>query len=677
MNAKIRKRFGDKPIVWVAAWGISKLRKRTGKFAGSIRGEALWFDAWYDRFMSRDTAEKLAGLGVNLVVLPFSVGGDADTEKRERDDFARMTEFLREYGITSLPYLQYQNILQEYHALPGDRWAVGLDGGKTCYAYWRRTYCQSAPEFIDYFKGLITDAIGRGADGVWIDNNYLRICRCEGCVAGFRDYLRAHNAYLLDELSLKDFDRVETPPSLNEFDPIAQALVEYNCERNINIHKELKRHLESLSPDALFGSNPALYRGDSLFARGVDLKALVELNDLMYLENKFAPRETGGQLTGNYHGFIACRQVGSMGVPGAWKREDYDSTSRVRASGLPETEGEIRRCLFEATAFGGALGLFWAVRNIPEQLATSAADMMKCYFELPVIAEATKKTLDFLRLLPVYGENRSLSPVAVVYHRDSLRLNFNDTWPSVHAIEEALALAGVPYDVVFSEAMSELKSYPLAILPEPGAIGDGDAAFFADYVAAGGGLLVIGDAGFHDDRNRQRIDYALKDLLNVSFYERKNEIVRHRHGKGTTVWLPNAGPTETPIRDMMSAAPGQQRVPEWTRRKDELITIVRELIGDRLLVSVEADGHVAMSASALEDGRKAFQFLDYRPDAATRDLKIKIRTTVFTGKPEAQWHTPDYPALAVSPIENEKDFQVFALPGFKDYGALIVRASSR
>ena len=75
MNKKLRKLFGSKPIVWVPMWGISKLRKRGGRYAGEIPGEALWYDQWYDRAMSRENAQKLAELGVNLVILPFFPGG--------------------------------------------------------------------------------------------------------------------------------------------------------------------------------------------------------------------------------------------------------------------------------------------------------------------------------------------------------------------------------------------------------------------------------------------------------------------------------------------------------------------------------------------------------------------------------------------------------------------------
>lgn len=164
MNSKLQKHFGTKPIIWVAAWGISKLRKRAGKFAGGIEGEARWYDQWYDRVMSEETVDQLAGLGVNLVVLPFSLGGQAHTEQAERDDFERVTRLLHARGMVSLPYLQYQNILQETFSFSDTTWSVSLDGGRKEFSYWRRTVCQSSAPFLAYFKDLISDAVGRGAD---------------------------------------------------------------------------------------------------------------------------------------------------------------------------------------------------------------------------------------------------------------------------------------------------------------------------------------------------------------------------------------------------------------------------------------------------------------------------------------------------------------------------------
>ena len=46
-KARRRRHFGDRPVVWVPFWGISKLRRRGGVFPGEIPGELIDYDKWY------------------------------------------------------------------------------------------------------------------------------------------------------------------------------------------------------------------------------------------------------------------------------------------------------------------------------------------------------------------------------------------------------------------------------------------------------------------------------------------------------------------------------------------------------------------------------------------------------------------------------------------------------
>ena len=204
----------------------------------------------------------------------------------------------------------------------GSVWAETLDGNRQQYCYWRQTVCQSSDGFKNYFKQAISDALKRGADGIWIDNNYLKPCRCELCQKAFRTYLENNCGSLLDTLYLRDFSNIEIPPLLTVLanDPIVQAFIDFNCDRDIRIHRELKNHLEAINPDALFASNPALFRGNSYVDRGVDFYNMFKVNDIIYLENKFFPEEKDGQTSGNYHGFVVGESLGTPAIPGAWTK---------------------------------------------------------------------------------------------------------------------------------------------------------------------------------------------------------------------------------------------------------------------------------------------------------------------------------------------------------------------
>ena len=57
-KARRRRHFGDRPVVWVPFWGISKLRHRGGVFPGEIPGDLIDYDKWYARMLSPETLDR-------------------------------------------------------------------------------------------------------------------------------------------------------------------------------------------------------------------------------------------------------------------------------------------------------------------------------------------------------------------------------------------------------------------------------------------------------------------------------------------------------------------------------------------------------------------------------------------------------------------------------------------
>ena len=155
---RLRRYFDGKPIVWVPFWGISKLRRRGLSFAGEIPGDMISYDQWYARMLSAETFDQLADMGVNLVILPFSLGGTAEHEAQEHEDFRQAAALCAERKIAALPYLQYQNVLQESTPREYTSYGVSPEGKPFGYSYYRRTLCQSSEEFQSYFKEVIRKA---------------------------------------------------------------------------------------------------------------------------------------------------------------------------------------------------------------------------------------------------------------------------------------------------------------------------------------------------------------------------------------------------------------------------------------------------------------------------------------------------------------------------------------
>jgi hypothetical protein len=671
MNNKILKLFGSKPIIWVPMWGISKLRKRGGAFAGEIPGQSLWFDQWYDRAMSRKNVEKLSKLGVNLVILPFSLGGSADAEREERDDFERMTRFLHEFDILSLPYMQYQNLLQEENVPDGTVWAETLEKRREQYCYWRRTACQSSNEFINYFKTTISDALRLEADGIWIDNNYLRPCRCELCVKAFRLFLEEERSDLLESLYLKDFSQIELPPSLDSVyhnDPIVQAFMQFNCDRNVKIHNELKTHMESIKSDAVFGSNPALYRGNSYAARGVDFYKMFKVNDIIYLENKFFPEEKDGQVSGNYHGFVMGDALGTPAIPGAWKKADFDSTSGAPRTGLPKTPSEIERALLEGPVFGGASGAFWAVRNVPKSCCSLAKEQLNMYYEIPEIHESMRETFAYIQSLPVFGDRHNLAEVAVLYHQDSMSLDFDVHHAASHGVEELLMTSGIPFTVLHSFELEDKASrFRLLVLPGTRLLSEADGRILEQYVDAGGRVLILGrDCGLYDEYRRPRLDSILKEMAGVSCFGEIESPCFNVYGEGMTALIAGKDKSGIEYINMMSADAGAKTAPNWLGNPTNIIDAIDKLLDGKRQVELNTDSNVAVTVAEIDDERVAVQLFSYADAPMPETLELKIN--VDHGGSAGTLYQFGHPPMEIL-FEKGKAIMI---PDFKRHAALIL-----
>ncbi len=674
---KIKKLFKEKPIVWINAWGISKLRKRGGTLAGAIAGNAIWYDEWYNRVMSKDTARKFSELGVNLVGLPFSMGGDARTEDGERSDFKRMTSYLNEFGIRTVAYIQYQNVLQETERLPNFEWAIGLDASTTTYGnvYWRRTACQSGKKFINYLKGLISDAIARGANGIFIDNDYMLPCRCESCMKGFRKFLSQKRRHLLDELYFENFNRIEMPNSIAAFDlsddPIIQALMNYNCERNLNVHLELMNHLESLDPYGLMCLNPALWRGNNTYMKGIDLMRILSVCDLVYLENKFFPGISNGNPVGNYHGEIAALSCGSFGIPGAWKKGDFDtSVAGSQNPGFPSGKDDIEKVFFEALTFNGIISMLWAVRTMPLSICSCEEDLLKMFMEWDRIYPYEKKTLSFIRELPVFCERENIANIAVLYHRETLELDHFAALPSLHLAEEFLLKSRLPYNTVFSESIEDVYKYKMLVLPNVSLLSEKESRMVSTFVENGGKLLSFGLPGVYDLRKRPRKDSLLKTLINASVFDHSDEFIENKYSKGETLYIPAKFAEGHKIANMMSA-PDRNLYPMWTDNFAKIKSSVLRLLGGDLQISVKLDGVAGVSLSRLNDGRKAVQIFSYEDETKEQMVFLKISNSISC-ESVCEWITPDLGSVIVKGSK-KASYHEFKLPGFIRYGTAILK----
>ncbi len=665
---KLKHYFGENPIVWVPMWGISKLRKRGGGFAGAIDGKTEYYDKWYARAMSEGTAKQLADMGVNLVILPFSIGGDGRIEAEERNDFQRMTSYFHKYNIVSLPYFQYQNILQEAFEMEGSEWAVNLDGTRRQYAYWRRTVCQSSRPFIDYLKGLVTDAVKREADGIWIDNTYLQPCRCPLCKAGFRKYLGSERKDLLDLLQLENFDKVEMPSGIPDrvLDPVAQAYMEFNCQRNINILSEIKQTLEELLPSGLLASNPALSRGKNEYAAGTDLYKMGKLHDILYLENKLCPKAEDNFISGNFHNFISLGSLDCIAIAGSWKGSaDFDSTVTNSSSGMPDCESEVERLIFEGKCFNNISGMFWAVRSRYHAICDTPEQLMQMYFEKDDINTWMKKSLSAVKKTALPKDLKNAAELGIFHSRSSLSFAHSTACSSLFCMEEMLLRNRFPYQILFSEEIENINNFKIVVIPECLFMSDKEAQAIEDYVNSGGKILVLGDSGLRNEYGFIREDYVLKNASGVSYFDRLDKMTVNNIGKGRAAFLPSRGTSEKTIPCIHN----EVNMPAWTEHENTIIKTLDELHETGRQVTIDSNECIGISLSKNVSGDVVISLMSYEDSSGEQDLKLSLRPDISSPE-SAEWLSNGQEIVNLQPARTKDGYITFTLNGFSRYGIL-------
>ena len=515
-KARLRRYFNGKPIVWVPFWGISKLRRRGRSFAGEIPGDMISYDQWYARMLSAETFDQLADMGVNLVILPFSLGGTAEHEAQEHEDFRQAAALCAERKIAALPYLQYQNILQE--STPGEfkNYGLSAEGKFLGYSYYRRTLCQSSEEFQSYFKEVIRKAQERGANGLWIDNSYLKPCFCAGCKERFVRFLKEERAEMLEDLRLIP-EKVEVPYNIGQhsLDPVMQAYHEFNMKQNLENMRIFRDEMLKYNPQGLFASNPGLHRGLVKAFAGMDAVPFVRLHDIIYIENGQVADVDEGVRTGNYRAFADCEAAGTVAVSGAWRHRSAEPGEYFHSE-MPEPH-EIVPAVFEGMLNGNMTGAYWLIRETPDKFCSCGEDKVKGYFEHPPMKERLKELFAAVAKLP--GESFNPADTGVLYVKDSWKFDYYCFEESRYSITEALSSANIPWRTIID--LEDIKNLKLLIVPMARVMSDEFIAAL-EKAAAGVQVLVVGaDAAYFNENMLRRNDSPLAQRAGSSRYSKE------------------------------------------------------------------------------------------------------------------------------------------------------------
>ena len=642
---------GD-PLYW-SWWGWEPLDhyRRAGGVVGAVDGSAAWLTEWYDRLHSEELVRTVAGLGVNLAFTHFFKGFGLVHEREERARVRELVALAHRHGIRVLGYCQsrslyYETFLAEVSTAA--EWIQrDVDGRFRTWggAYYRWSPCVLNRAFRAYMKEVIRVGLEEvGLDGFHFDNDYAQPCYCDTCEQSFRAWLSEHFPSPREYFGLTSFDHVRQPPPRQGpgavRDPLERAWVRFRCEALGDYHRELAEHARALRPGVLLCGNPAYpRRPNPAYDNSVWIPLLGRHLDLIFAENGNFPGVSTGTLLSQIRAYKQGRAGGYRVISTTWRRGD-----EAAPSGLPETAAEVELQVAEAAANGGVPGANWALRPLND------GSLMR--IDRAGLRDALGRSLGFVRRNEgLFGGASPVGDVAVLRTFASLAYDTRAANDAVLAVEEALIQAGFSWETLFGDDLTRLDEFSVLVLAGQSHLSDSECDAILRFAAKGGGVVMVGRNGVHDEWGRTRRQGALDHLAGDRIVRLDSEIpeVVHAPDHSLRVSLPSA----------------------W---KDAVTAAVQKAAGGQVRVRLVGKGWVTVSAYTTVSGELAAHLVNYATPEPARRLRLDLRLPA--GSPvQARVLTPDGPALVLD-VRPSGGHASIPLPEFSTYAVVYVGQAS-
>lgn len=523
----------QEPTIWTwAGWEPLQFYRRLGGFHEAHEGNAQWATGWSQRLHSEETAAALAETGITWVTTHFFKGFGLASEAEEMADTARLITNCHRHGIKVYAYLQYASIMPESlcKEVPESQdwgrrdWNGQHDGHPWEYGeqYWRHKPCANQPGVREYFLKVIDKAAEIDADGIWIDNLQADGCHCEACQTGFQAYLQETVTDPWRDMGVRDLSTVRIPRSQLPTGPVYQAWVRFRNAECAETIRVLGGHVRSNYPTMKVAANMGIGCDKSdLLDSGIWLSDLAPL-DACYAENQRFPRWQENCIISQHQPMSLMSALDVTIVPGA-------PAPKPESNIYPEpdipTQDQLRRvcaesALFGAHAYGGAWGLRGEDGGVAPLLNRDAE-----------LRQAHRQVYNwYKKYSELFFNSTDLAPVGILYSREALTADSERSRKVTDATAQVLMQHQIPFRYVFSDRLGEqggLDGLSMLILAHVLPMSDATAQKIRDFVEKGGALLATGRSSLYDESMRQRKEYALADLFDVSFSRELEKSLAH------------------------------------------------------------------------------------------------------------------------------------------------------
>ena len=473
------------------------------------------------------TIEDLRNAGVALIITHFYKGHGLLAEAADialaRDLAARA----RKHNIRVGAYVQWGTFVPETMVLEEpdcESWARIDSTGATVLPYgsrqsFRWAPCPCNPNFIRYLKHVISECVAAlKPDLIHLDNFKESPpplnCHCPFCQDGFNDFLqRKYPGQAFEEVFGYGSDVRVRLPDLRQsieriypqrmYDPAVREWIHFRAAAVAEALGQVVAHAKALDPDVAFDINSeGLHGVNTHLLQAIDSPLLYDKVEAFWNEERAAPRVTAtGALVSKFRSYKMTRNFDLMqlsyGAP-------VDAPPRDR-----------KKWLAESLAFN---------RNV-------------CLFLKYDCPNPDPGTTEFLRFFAerrdLYTGRKPVSDVAVVRVGASLAPSLSDECGHQMICEQYLFERGSAFEILFDSQTDRLGEFKVILLSGASSLTESFERALADYVRAGGGLVLIGSVGRMNEHLWSHPVNLYKRLADSADTEPEDGCLRL--GKGTIV----------------------------------------------------------------------------------------------------------------------------------------------
>jgi len=553
----------------------------------------------YEREHSAEMVRQLKSLGVNFVMMHCYKAFGLDAERESMADAVKFAKRCHEAGLRVGVYNFSGTLGWElfYKEFPQAKDWVVLDANGQPVTYGGATYRyyvnRNHPDVQAFLHRLVEFAVNEiRADLLHFDNYHVGPGSEPSSAERFRAYLgRTFTPEQRERMGITDLAAITPPLKAPQDDPIRRAWIDFSCRSLADSYYDLSCYARSLRKDILVECNPG----------GVHASLRVPVDHARLL--------AGGEAFWDESGRIG-----------------YDKdrlTSRIRTYKVARRMDNIA----------------FTYTTTPLEMAEAMAFNLDClgcvcWFEYGRVTlkpgekgPSSKDVTPFIRFFhnrrELLRDASVLADVAVLRSFASTAFAKPELAALPNAVEQALIVNRVPFQIIYDRHLNDLKRYRALVLPGCVAMSDPHIALVKDYVGSGGRVLIVGPAATHDE------------------------------------WM---FPRDRPGLDGIAASPGVIRIDGVPSGVED----VRKLLDDDPSLHVDAPAGLCTELTRQAE-RQLVHLVNYRPDGPVKDVRVRLRLPEGKQVRSVALAGPSHDADATLPFEQKGRHVTFTVPSVEVY----------